>query len=114
MRLTIKKGERYLVNEIAGFEEDCIPNAIQKLCVLEDLEEAGRLVKLPCKVGDTVYKCNADHYTEYRVHHFTIVDKGVYAYLELTYDKKSIVDIKEFGKTVFCTPEEADAALKGA
>ena len=30
--------------------------AIQKLAEYEDLEEQGLLLKLPCKVGDTVYR----------------------------------------------------------
>lgn len=32
-----------------------ISDALEKLAKYEDLEEQGRLVKLPCKVGDTVY-----------------------------------------------------------
>lgn len=35
-------------------------NVLQKLADYEDLEEQGRLIKLPCKVGDTVYEI---HYT---------------------------------------------------
>ena len=39
--------------------------AVQKLGRLEDLEEQGKLLKLPCAVGDTVYricpKCNDYH-----------------------------------------------------
>lgn len=31
---------------------------LEKLSVYEDLEEQGRLIKLPCKVGDTVYVDN--------------------------------------------------------
>lgn len=31
---------------------------VEKLSTYEDLEEQGRLVKLPCKVGDTVYVDN--------------------------------------------------------
>lgn len=31
----------------------------KKLAELEDMEEQGRLVKLPCKVGDTVYYIHA-------------------------------------------------------
>ncbi len=31
---------------------------IQKLGEYEDLEEQGLLIKLPCKVGDTVYYVN--------------------------------------------------------
>ena len=34
--------------------EYCI-NILTKLADYEDLEEQGRLIKLPCKVGDTVY-----------------------------------------------------------
>lgn len=33
-------------------------NVLQKLADYEDLEEQGRLIKLPCKVGDTVYVDN--------------------------------------------------------
>lgn len=33
--------------------------AIDRLAHYEDLEEQGRLVVLPCKVGDTVYGCFA-------------------------------------------------------
>ncbi|WP_462360874.1 hypothetical protein [Paraprevotella clara] len=32
---------------------------LTKLAVYEDLEEQGLLVRLPCKVGDTVYRVNA-------------------------------------------------------
>lgn len=35
-----------------------ISDALEKLADYEDLEEQGRLVKLPCKVGDTVYVDN--------------------------------------------------------
>ena len=37
--------------------ENCktIDDVIDKLADYEDLEEQGRLIKLPCKVGDTVY-----------------------------------------------------------
>lgn len=32
--------------------------AYKKLKAYEDAEEQGKLIKLPCKVGDTVYKPN--------------------------------------------------------
>ena len=32
---------------------------LTKLAVYEDLEEQGLLVRLPCNVGDTVYRVNA-------------------------------------------------------
>lgn len=38
--------------------ENCktIDDVIDKLAEYEDLEEQGRLIKLPCKVGDTLYR----------------------------------------------------------
>jgi hypothetical protein len=38
--------------------EDNYHNVLQKLADYEDLEEQEKLVKLPCKVGDTVYVDN--------------------------------------------------------
>ena len=40
--------------------ENCktIDDVIDKLAEYEDLEEQGRLIKLPCKVGDVVYRIN--------------------------------------------------------
>ena len=34
---------------------DSVFKCIKKLAHYEDLEEQGRLIELPCKVGDTVY-----------------------------------------------------------
>ena len=41
-------------------EPDCeeIDAVYRKLKEYEDLEEQGRLIKLPCKVGDVVYRIN--------------------------------------------------------
>ena len=42
-----------------NFDHPCdmcpINEAIKKLAHYEDLEEQGKLIELPCKVGDTVY-----------------------------------------------------------
>lgn len=71
-RLTDKIGNTYCVKGCGsnckyGFEycskedwENCqtISDVIDKLADYEDLEEQGRLIKLPCKVGDTVYVDN--------------------------------------------------------
>ena len=77
----------------------------KKLAAYEDAEEQGLLVRLPCKVGDTVWVIIKGYtYGEvgdppdawYRV------DKR-----EFDYDM-----IPEYGKTVFLTREEAEAALE--
>ena len=85
---------------------------IEKLGKYEDLEEQGRLIKLPCKVGDIVYdtawwddvqeKIVVKGKTYYRTVHKHKVTK-----LPFTYS-----DIDNFGKTLFLTKSEAEAKLK--
>lgn len=100
----------------ACHNSDChcglVEDMIEKLADYEDLEEQGRLVKLPCKVGDIVYdtawwddvqeKIVVKGKTYYRTVHKHKVTK-----LPFTYS-----DIDNFGKTVFLTREEAEAKLK--
>ena len=64
-------------------------------------EKAGRLVVLPCQVGDTIWriKCFAD---------WPDIGKP---YVEA--DAFLYRDIHYFGKTVFLTREEAEAVLAG-
>lgn len=72
-------------------------NVLQKLADYEDLEEQGRLIKLPCKVGDDVYYI-----------------LGIPNETPCTIDKCTfeLSDINKIGKTLFLTKEEAEAKLK--
>ena len=109
-------------------EETCAEyqKVLDKLAHYEDLEEAKRLVELPCKVGDTVWelcKCDDDKYRIFPMTVCSIVTFGLPRFLkgneievwniyaESDYCKmyKSFYDI---GQTVFLTHEEAEAALK--
>ena len=100
----------------------CEPNEAKKILRLaeklkkyEDAEEQGRLLRLPCKVGDTVYKITRNFISEYKVISVTIYPysiqfnwqctKGIYGNLVGFADR-------EIGKTVFLTREEAEAKLK--
>ena len=88
----------------------------------EDLEERGKLLKLPCAVGDTVYAyCSVFGILSYTVD-CIVIDKNITfqcsSYSEPIGDCPSECldeiepDISDFGKTVFLTREEAEAALK--
>ena len=70
----------------------------------KDLEEQGLLVKLPCKVGDTVYSVECNEIKEFIVSHFDVCMKGIYAYQDYIF-------IGEMGFSVFTTREEAEKAL---
>ena len=71
----------------------------------KDLEEQGRLIKLPCKVGDKVYSVECNKIKEYIVSDFDVCMKGIYAYQGYTF-------IGEMGFSVFATKEEAEKALE--
>lgn len=83
---------------------------------LEKAEAEGRLVVLPCTVGDTVYfRTYAKNAT---------VDLGIQPHKVVTYRLGMVIEGSsgvpetvlpdyEFGRTVFLTREEAEAALKG-
>lgn len=76
----------------------------------EDLEEQNRLLKLPCAAGDKIYLPN-----EYvgKVIDFEIIEICIFKE-EIIFinDSENEYFINDFGKTVFLTKEEAEAALK--
>lgn len=76
----------------------------KELRMWRDLEEQGKLLKLPCAVGDTVYALKAD---ENAFEHFHCGIK----ISELQFDYWMI---PLFGKCIFLTHEEAEVSLKEA
>lgn len=91
---------------------------INRLRELAQAEKTGRLVVLPCKVGDTVYRVGAsickwreiDHCDEYcDGWQYRDCWEGTRAVLE---EKFSLCDLESIGKTVFLTREAAEAALE--
>ena len=68
---------------------------LEKLAHYEDLEEQGRLIELPFKLGTKIYRAYYDEVDEW----------------EMT-EWNAMLVVKEFGKTVFLTKEEAEAKLQ--
>ena len=84
----------------------------EKLGKYEDLEEQGRLVKLPCKIGTEVYDITWWDNVQEKVvvkgkAYYRTVHKHKITKLPFTYS-----DIDNFGKTVFLTKSEAEQKLK--
>lgn len=75
-------------------------------------EKEGRCVVLPCKVGDTVYCTNTGRVKEAEVSGFGIGYGGT-VWFTLDISKDIHWTIERFGKTVFLTRSEAEAALSG-
>ena len=90
---------------------------LDRVRALAEADRAGRLVVLPCKVGDTVYEVTSRKtISEYRVKAIrvelfcTFIEWNIVA----GFVDKSIfgVPVDEIGQTVFLTREEAEAALE--
>ena len=108
----------------------CKTKAYYKLQEYEDLEEQGRLIKLPCKVGDTVYvvtspfnvfddieyeeNMKVEVYGSY-VSSITFYECGeqyrIYAKATNHFIGAYFREC-DFGKTVFLTKSEAEQKLK--
>ena len=113
----------------APFTWVTITNMVAKLALgvepgrlreLVEADKAGRLVVLPCNVGDTVYATFGNEVEERQVIEFDVVgckSSGLIVRAILVADQQLAISARwdvSVGKYVFLTREEAEAALKGA
>lgn len=96
-----------------------IANWLEQLKDYQQLEEHGRLIKLPCKVGDVLYFAHHDRVISSEVlsakYHAEAENHGVFIRERLTIDVEGVsaeIDFCDIGKTVFLTKSEAEAKLK--
>ena len=113
-RLTEWKDDRKLLAKTKFSGDFGSANVLSRLAEYEDAEEQGLLLRLPIKVGDTVYVLCKNIVTEKQV--YDVQYRG-----GITYQKgqRWYVNIgglvyyeMDFGKTVFLTQEEAEQKLK--
>lgn len=89
--------------------------AIEKLAAYEDFEDQNLLVRLPCKVGDTVYVPTRNFISELRIIMISVDMHGTYFRWMLNsgiYPNLDGFSVSKLGKTVFLTREEAKNKLK--
>ena len=85
---------------------------LQELKEYRDLEEQGLLLKLPCKVDDTLYFVSRNKIIEeFIVLKITYQDKFIITFRDESNDIGNVSE-KYIGKTVFLTKEEAEEKLK--
>lgn len=96
-----------VVCKLAAYEDTGLePEEVAKLARVKD---DGRLVVLPCKVGDYVYDiCNGTPY-QTRVLQFVMFQDGHVACRTVS----SFPNVDQFGERIFLTLEEAEKALEG-
>ena len=102
-----------------------IQKAYEKLAEYEDLEEQGKLLKLPGAVGDIVWDIDFGRLCSYEVTGFSFgslndddweeekaLGQVVVYYINSNGSITGTFAVSEIGKTVFLTKEEAEKALK--
>ena len=94
-----------------------LKDIVLKLAEYEDAEEQGLLIRLPCKVGDTVYEANAVRkiVSTYKVTSIIIMTGSKNYGWELmdgVYSNINGFNEYALGKSVFLNREAAEEALK--
>lgn len=94
-----------------------IAEKLEELKTYKDLEEQGLLLRLPCKVGDSLYQPIRNVINEYKVIGICYdIEKNKWLF-EVAYQLglewyKTVCEFKAIGKTVFLTKEEAEQELE--
>ena len=113
-----------IVNELhterLAYESEYVPiiDALNRLAEYEDAEEQGLLVRLPCKVGDTVY--DISEFVE-RIPYPEMYEFHTdYIGIRKSDDGKTVISLDfmdyymdDFGRIVFTSREAAEKALEG-
>ncbi len=104
-------------SSFSGLEMVKIWAKLKKLKEYNNLEEQGKLLKLPCAVGDTVYRINKGK--KEPIIPMLVIGIAIRNENELVIQTKDIADDNHnlysknsIGKTVFLTKEAAEAAVK--
>lgn len=112
-------GDKLCKDICDDIECDCskceLEKALEKLADYEDLEEQGLLARLPCKVGDIIFRINRGSkrpIIELTVTQINITRKS-YNLDVIDGDYGELMCFKnDIGKTIFLTREEAEKKLE--
>lgn len=99
---------------------DLMSEVCEKLATYEDLEEQGLLVRLPCKVGDTVYRVNAGAkqpiipMTVSEIHFLCYKNERAVRFDAIGKEDmgESCYRLEDIGRIVFLTREKAEKKLE--
>jgi hypothetical protein len=101
-------------------ERKRLKTALEKLANYEDLEEQGLLVRLPCKVGDTVYRVNAGAkqpiipMTVSEIHFLCYKNERAVRFDAIGKEDmgESCYRLEDIGRIIFITYEETEKKLE--
>lgn len=117
---TVKTAESLMEAEKNMFKWDVIRHLRdfaetyrEQLKEYQQLEEQGRLMKLPCKVGDIIYEVHqlTGKITERKINSIVVCNcPDLTIMYKSGYDYSNVQE--DFGKTAFLTKSEAEQKLK--
>ena len=93
--------------------------SISRMVELMKADKNGRVVVLPCKVGDTAYYLNGKFIIDFEVIGYMVDERGAWSFMGEYHEEKTgktyycDPETEKIGKTVFLTSEEAEKALAG-
>lgn len=90
------------------FEGEKEYDAMNAFADYEDLEEQGLLIKLPCKIGDTVFIIVGKDISKQTIREMEISDDGIIKFKT----KRRTFSATWFGIDVFTTYKEAEMELR--
>lgn len=90
-------------------EHEQLAEWLEELKSYKDLNEQGLLVRLPCKVGDSVFIIVGKDISRQGIRKIEISDNSI---IFKTNRQKRIFNVAEFGKTVFLAREDAEKKLE--
>lgn len=90
-------------------EHEQLAEWLEELKSYKDLDEQGLLVRLPCKVGDSVFIIVGKDISRQGIRKIEISDNII---IFKTNRQKRIFNVAEFGKTVFLAREDAEKKLE--
>lgn len=84
-------------------------DSMQKTKQYEDAEENGLLIRLPCRVGDPVYRIMGDNFIMKSIVEEFVFTNIVYVVVrDELFNTRRGIPYCEMGKTMFLTKEEAE------
>ena len=90
-------------------EHEKLAEWLEELKSYKDLDEQGLLVRLPCKVGDSVFIIAGKDISRQGIRKIEISDNSI---IFKTNRQKRIFNVAELGKTVFLAREDAEKKLE--
>lgn len=105
------------VDRLAAYEDIAeLCGGFDRLRELAEADKDGRVLILPCKVGDTVFarlENKSKYVCECKVKQIVVGNIGVVTFAPIGAPEREYdVSLRGFGKTVFLTREESEKALQ--